>query len=111
MVLNKYLNPFNGLINERVHKVCFLQGQVFYIAIVIVILVIIISNQHKHLFFLTDIALICITRNCLSLTAVDLSGCSELSDGGIASFLKLHPRGFKVFIHQSDSLFLNPNDL
>ena len=51
MVLNKYLNPFNGLINERVHKVCFLQGQVFYIAIVIVILVIIISNQHKHLFF------------------------------------------------------------
>ena len=51
MELNKYLNPFNGQINKGVHKVGFLQGQVFYRAIVIVILVIKISNQHKHLFF------------------------------------------------------------
>lgn len=51
MVLNKYLNPLNGQINERVHKVGFLKGEVFYTAIVIVILVIIISNQHNHLFF------------------------------------------------------------
>ncbi|KAG0615275.1 hypothetical protein M758_5G028200 [Ceratodon purpureus] len=39
---------------------------------------------------MTDDYLLRIARNCPSLQAVDLSGCSELSDAGVAAFLNVY---------------------
>lgn len=44
----------------------------------------------------TDASLDSIALNYPSLQAVDFSGCVELTDKGIAAFVMLYTKGFKV---------------